>query len=146
MRRHRVVAIDRDRYGRVVGRVYDGGIDVNAEMVRRGAARVYRKYAKDPSLYEIENEARGAKRGIWALPEAGREPPWKWREDRRESNVSSTPAAAAPQGAVIGNRRSLVYHRPDCPDDGKISLKNRIYFDSRAAAEAAGVHEARNCP
>ena len=54
----RVVGVDHDRYGRVVGRVYVGSIDVNAEMVRRGAAWVYRKYAKDPSLYELENEAR----------------------------------------------------------------------------------------
>jgi endonuclease YncB( thermonuclease family) len=54
----RVVEIARDRYGRVVGRVYVGNVDVNAEMVRRGAAWVDRKYAKDPSLYELEKEAR----------------------------------------------------------------------------------------
>ncbi len=77
---------------------------------------MYRKYARDPSLYELENEARGARRGIWALPETEQEPPWKWREERRESNVSSTQATATPQGPVIGNRRSYVYHRPDCPD------------------------------
>ena len=102
--------------------------------------------AKDPSLYELENEARAARRGIWALPESEREAPWKWREERREPHVSPTPAAAAPQGPVIGNRRSLFYHRPDCPDYGKVSLKNHVYFDSRAAAETAGFHEARNCP
>jgi endonuclease YncB( thermonuclease family) len=54
----RVVEIDQDRYGRIVGRVYVGNLDVNAEMVRRGAAWVYRKYARDPSLYDLENEAR----------------------------------------------------------------------------------------
>jgi Metal binding domain of Ada/Staphylococcal nuclease homologue len=115
-------------------------------MVRRGAALVYRKYAKDPSLYELENEARPARRGIWALPEAERKPPWKWREERRKPQVSPTPDSAAPQGSVVGNQRSLVYHRPDCPDYGKVSPKNLVYFDSRAAAEAAGFREARNCP
>jgi endonuclease YncB( thermonuclease family) len=40
-RRARVVAVDRDRYGRTVGRVYVGDTDVNAELVRRGAAWVY---------------------------------------------------------------------------------------------------------
>jgi endonuclease YncB( thermonuclease family) len=48
--------------------VYVGSIDVNAEMVRRGAAGVYRKYAKDPSLYELGKGARAARRGIWASP------------------------------------------------------------------------------
>jgi hypothetical protein len=45
-----------------------------------------------------------------------------------------------------GNRRSLIYHRPDCPDYGKVSPKNRVYFDSESAAEAAGFRKARNCP
>ena len=60
----RVAVVDRDRYGRTVGRVYVGNLDVNAELVRRGAAWVYRKYAKDPSLFALEAEARRAKRGL----------------------------------------------------------------------------------
>jgi endonuclease YncB( thermonuclease family) len=42
-KRARVVVVDRDRYGRSVGRVYVGDMDVNAEMVRRGAAWVCRR-------------------------------------------------------------------------------------------------------
>ena len=38
----RVVVQDTDRYGRTVGRVYVGNTDVNAELVRQGAAWVYR--------------------------------------------------------------------------------------------------------
>ena len=38
---------DTDRYGRTVGRVYVGAMDVNAEMVKRGAAWVYRQFLKD---------------------------------------------------------------------------------------------------
>ena len=72
-----------DRYGRTVGRIYVGDIDVSAEMVRRGAAWVYRKYATDDSLYALEDEAREAKRGIWGLSEADRMPPWEWRRNRR---------------------------------------------------------------
>jgi endonuclease YncB( thermonuclease family) len=34
----RVVVADTDRYGRTVGRVWAGAVDVNAELVRRGAA------------------------------------------------------------------------------------------------------------
>ena len=71
---------DIDRYGRTVGRITVDGLDVNAEMVRRGAAWVYRKYAKDQSLFTIEKQARDAKTGLWALPEADRVPPWEWRK------------------------------------------------------------------
>lgn len=86
----RVVYVDTDRYGRTVGRVYVGDLDVNAELVRRGAAWVYRKYARDESLYRLEDEARSARRGIWSLPEVQRMPPWEWRRGKR--------AAAAPVG------------------------------------------------
>jgi endonuclease YncB( thermonuclease family) len=34
----RVEKQDRDRYGRVVGKVYVGSLDVNAEQVKRGMA------------------------------------------------------------------------------------------------------------
>ena len=71
---------DLDRYGRTVWRVTVDGVDVNAEMVRRGAAWVYRKYAKDQSLFTIEEQARDTKAGLWALPEADQIPPWEWRK------------------------------------------------------------------
>jgi endonuclease YncB( thermonuclease family) len=60
----RVVEQGRDRYGRVVGRVYRGSLDVNAEMVRQGAAWVYRHYNRDRSLLALEEEARAARRGL----------------------------------------------------------------------------------
>ena len=70
---------DTDRYGRPVGRVRVGGRDVNAEMVRRGAAWVYVRHNRDPALVPLEAEARAARRGLWALPDAERVPPWEWR-------------------------------------------------------------------
>ena len=60
----RVVVQDTDRYGRTVGRVFVGGTDVNAEMVKQGAAWVYRKYAQDQALYQLEEQAKAAKRGL----------------------------------------------------------------------------------
>lgn len=67
----------RDRYGRVIGTIHVAGIDANAEMVRMGMAWVYRRYATDRSLFELESEARGAKRGLWA--DSAPVPPWKFR-------------------------------------------------------------------
>jgi micrococcal nuclease len=74
---------DIDRYGRTVGCITVDGVDVNAEMVRRGAAWVYRKYAKDQSLFAIEKQARDARAGLWALPEAEKMPPWEWRKMKK---------------------------------------------------------------
>jgi endonuclease YncB( thermonuclease family) len=81
----RIAVRDTDRYGRTVGRVFIGTQDVNAEMVRRGAAWVYRRYSDDPELLQLEQLARAQKQGLWALPEAERIPPWEWRaaEHRR---------------------------------------------------------------
>jgi endonuclease YncB( thermonuclease family) len=78
-----VEVVDTDRYGRTVGRVRAGAEDVNAELVRRGAAWVYRRYSRDPSLLRLEDDARAARRGLWALPAAERVPPWEWRAARR---------------------------------------------------------------
>ena len=76
---------DIDRYHRIVGRVYVDGVDVNAEMVRGGHACVYRKYATDQALYVMEGGAKRDRRGLWALPEAERVPPWEWRHGSRNA-------------------------------------------------------------
>ena len=75
----RIVVVDVDRYGRTVAKLYVGRRYINAEMVRAGNAWVYRKYSRDPALLDMEAEARAARRGLWALPEADKVPPWEWR-------------------------------------------------------------------
>lgn len=74
-----VSPVTTDRYGRTIAHIYVGDLNVNKEMVRTGNAWVYRKYLKDNSLLAIEAEAMEAKRGLWALAEAERVPPWEWR-------------------------------------------------------------------
>jgi endonuclease YncB( thermonuclease family) len=80
----RINAVAIDRYGRTVGEVYAGDVCVGCELVREGHAWVYRGRARDPVLLELEAEARAARRGLWALPEAQRIPPWEWRRARRK--------------------------------------------------------------
>ncbi len=87
---------DIDRYGRTVGRVSVNGTDVNATLVAAGAAWVYRQYARDPELLRLEAEARAAQRGLWALPEAQRTPPWEWRQQRKGKGASPALASAPP--------------------------------------------------
>jgi endonuclease YncB( thermonuclease family) len=77
----RVEVQDTDRYGRTVGRVYVGPVDVNAELVRHGMAWVYTRYNRDPALPQLEAEARAARRGLWADPQPV--PPWDWRRQQR---------------------------------------------------------------
>jgi len=82
--------LDTDRYGRVVGRVLVNDLDVNAELVRRGAAWVYRDYLKRTDLLPLEAEARRLRKGLWALPAAERMPPWQWRKEQRENRATAT--------------------------------------------------------
>jgi micrococcal nuclease len=73
--------VDMDRYGRAVARVICDGTDANASQVKAGMAHVYPKYAKDPALYTLQDEARTAKRGLWADPSPV--PPWEFRKAQR---------------------------------------------------------------
>lgn len=74
-----------DRYGRLVGTVWYAGEDVNRAMVREGHAWVYRKYAKDKTLFDDESYARSRGLGLWSLPENQRQAPWKWRKEKRNN-------------------------------------------------------------
>lgn len=153
-----------DRYGRTLGKVIVGGRSANLEQVKAGFAWFYRHYADDvpeadrTALDAAEREARQGKRGLWSQSQPT--PPWDFRRgarsagsDREESPTSKgenrtggeeQPASRA--GHLIGNRRSMIYHRPDCPNYNQISPANRVYFDSPAEAERAGYRLARNCP
>jgi endonuclease YncB( thermonuclease family) len=92
-KRAHVEVVDIDRYGRAVGEVFVDGIDVNREMVRAGHAWAYTKYSHTAEIIELEDGARAAKRGLWALPESQREPPWLWRHPRRAPHPKPGPLA-----------------------------------------------------
>jgi endonuclease YncB( thermonuclease family) len=144
-----VVIRDTDRYSRVVGEVLlPDGRSLNQELVRAGMAWWYRQYApNDTTLAQLEAEARTAKSGLWA--DAHPVPPWEWRKGQRASARTSEPldsATPSPEGPLIANWKSKVYHWPGCPDYDKVSGKNRVTFPSREAAEQAGYRKARNCP
>ena len=77
-----------DRYHRALGKILFQGTDLNLELVREGLAWHYKHYAYDQfpgdaALYaRAEQEARSARRGLWAYPDP-REP-WAWRQDQRQ--------------------------------------------------------------
>lgn len=78
----RLVEFDQDRYGRIVGEVYAGQMNLNLEQVKSGQAAVYDAYCKDPKYKLAEEEAKQMKKGIWA--ESGlHQAPWQYRKERR---------------------------------------------------------------
>jgi len=78
-----LVPADKDRYGRWVAQLWIGDTHVNAEMVKLGFAWFDSAYGRDASLYQLENDARNEKRGLWALPLEQRMEPWHWRRETR---------------------------------------------------------------
>ena len=73
---------DTDSYGRTVGVVYKGTVNVNLEMVKSGYAWWYKKYAPlDDDLRVAEERARTDRLGLWADPNPV--PPWEWRQAAR---------------------------------------------------------------
>ena len=81
-----VEPIEQDRYDRLVARLWLDGQDVNAEMLKQGAAWVYRRYADDPAYCAYEKAARDLRRGLWALPLSQRPAPWEWRRRKTLAN------------------------------------------------------------
>ncbi len=79
-----------DDYNRYVGKVFLNNLDINAEMVRKGHAWVYRKYARDKGLYRLEAEAKEKQLGLWALPDDQKIPPWQWRYKNRKHDRNNT--------------------------------------------------------
>jgi endonuclease YncB( thermonuclease family) len=76
-----VIETSRDRYGRTVGHVTCAGIDAQAHQVSTGMAWVFDRYAPPSSpLYALQDQARNARRGLWADPSPV--PPWDWRRQR----------------------------------------------------------------
>lgn len=76
-----VTYTQKDRYGRVLGRVVTtNGTEANRYMVQSGAAWVYERYNTDNSLPALQRVAQEQKRGLWA--ESHPVPPWEWRHKK----------------------------------------------------------------
>ena len=140
-----VRVVDTDKYGRTVGRIYVGDTDVSAELIRQGAAWVYRKYLRDNSLLTLEAEAKAAKRGIWGLSESQQIPPWEWRQLNRDSASKAPDAPKSPNKAcrIKGNisKSGRIYHVPGSTwyEQTQINeARGERWFCTEEEARAAG--------
>lgn len=50
------------------------------------------------------------------------------------------------EGTVVASKNGTKYHLPSCPGAGQIKEENKVWFESSAAAVAAGYSPAANCP
>lgn len=72
-----------DRYGRVLAYTFNRqGMNINAEMVRRGMAWHYTQYSNDPQLADAERFAQRNRVGLWIDPNPLA--PWDFRKFRRK--------------------------------------------------------------
>jgi endonuclease YncB( thermonuclease family) len=77
----RVEYKSKDRYGRILGTVYVGTLNVNEEMIRKGLAWQY-KYNKDRNLTRLQDEAKAKKLNIWSVKNPV--DPYDYRKSRRK--------------------------------------------------------------
>jgi micrococcal nuclease len=114
-----------DHYGRLLAYLFlpDQTL-VNAELVRRGMARVYLiapnlLYQKD--LLTAQQEAIETQRGVW-----------------QELLKQDEPF-------YLGNRNTLRLHRPKCPLAAKMARANQVRFTSLKDAYLQGYSPCRSC-
>ena len=109
----RIESTKKDRYGRVLGKVWvqprdcpscSKTLNANHAQILAGMAWRYLDYVKDLSpedrgrYVSAEAEARKRKRGLWREPKAI--PPWAWRRGQRNATVN-----VAPDNFQCGSKR-----------------------------------------
>ncbi|MBW1980941.1 MAG: thermonuclease family protein [Deltaproteobacteria bacterium] len=115
----------RDHYGRLLAYVFlADGTFVNGELVRRGYAHLFRgqpdlRYWD--RLLDFQRKALQEHKGIWSLP------------------------VKNPESYYLGNSKSWIFHRPDCPFGKKTARRNRMRFKDRFHAFYEGFSPCRRC-
>lgn len=84
-----------DKYGRTLAEVtLPDGRSFNQEIVRSGYAWWFRRYSDDEVLERLEEEARKAKRGLWAGENPL--PPWEYRHPSSSADPTARPGLSKP--------------------------------------------------
>jgi len=132
--------LTQDRYGRTIARCFLGGVDLQADMVRRGLAWAFLKYSRDYVAQEAE--ARAAHRGIW---QAETQTAWDYRATRWAEYDKTAPVGCPIKGNVNGHGERI-YHLPWGRDYAKVKMhlaKGKRWFCSEDEAVRAGWRPAR---
>ena len=65
-----------------IGKSLPSASDINLKMIKEGYAWYYPFAKKNPEYQQAEQEAKAAKRGLWADKHAM--PPWEWRKEKKK--------------------------------------------------------------
>lgn len=146
-----------DQHGRIVGKVFSDSRDICLEQIRAGLAWHYTEFENEQSevdrrsYAEAEQAARSQRLGLWRDP--AQIQPWLFRHHNPTGEFDYEPprqhksatATTETEGSIRGNRNSMIYHWPGCPNYDDIAPRNRVPFRTREEAERAGYRAARNC-
>lgn len=106
-----LLVVTQDRYDRVVARVYQGGMDVGADLIHRGFAYAERRYLRqlpDALNYcELEDMARKGRRGIWRLSAGERPAPWEWRRRKERENKFTDYGLQSASECIVASEERL---------------------------------------
>lgn len=80
-------------------------------------------------------QAQAENKGVWS---AG-----CWTTTRSSQLNPNEPRS---DGIVRGNRKSRIYHLPECPHYHRLSPANTVSFATEAEAQESGYRKAKNCP
>lgn len=69
-----------DRYGRIVGKVYLGHIEINLEILQNGYAWHYKNYDNSEEYSQAELNAKRKGIGLWSMKNPI--PPWTFRKKK----------------------------------------------------------------
>ena len=107
-----VKTVDTDRYGRTVGVVSKGTLNINLAMVQEGQAVVYQKYLSncpDSRRYlDAQTQAKQRTLGFWGISNAVM--PWDWRRGVRGNQPTNI---TKPTGKTTADNVNL----PVCVDN-----------------------------
>ena len=110
--------------GRLLAYVYVGDLFVNAQLIKKGLARLY-PFRSHPTYIDsfcfLQTQARKAKVGIWSIPVPEKEEYYLW------------------------NKRSFRFHRPSCKYALQMAERNKIVFKTKEEALDSCYSPCREC-
>ena len=133
--------MDRDRYGRIVGRCIASDIDIGEQMVRNGLALAYRRYST--AYVQAEASAKASRVGIWAGEFVA---PWEWRRGTRLKAEAVNDNEECLIKGNIGRSGDRIYHIPGGQYYSRTKIdptKGERYFCSEGDAQTAGWRKSR---
>ena len=133
-----------DQYGRTVGLISVDGRNVNQEQLKRGMAWEYSHYHADKTYLSLQNNARQARRGLWA--QANPQPPWQWRK----LHPSTGPAQRSYPSHALNRAAPVMLYDMECGKKRRCSQMTscdeaRFYLTYCEVATLDGNHDGIPC-